>query len=361
MLDSMKGIAILMVVMIHTGAANLPSVLGKIGAAGRTGVQIFFIVSGILTMKSYENYKLNGGGPGVWLMRKVIRLVPLYFIAIFSYTFICGGFSGWLGSEENVTIGNVITHLFFIHGLFPHYANSIIGVEWYIGTLFIYYLLTPILYKICKGIERTMCIFMISTLICTITINILCKTVIDVVDAEIYYGYFATFSPLAQFPVYMLGILIYNMIYKSLVLKNVKNKALFSGSMLIFALTILAGNILGMNQIKGITNYTLYGIVYAFIIISMYISKVVIVDNCIFNFIGKNSYGIYLIHMMVINLYEKNVKVDLNIKTWIIKYIIIFGISLVGAIIINKCIEKPISALFNKQLRNYEKIQLRKE
>lgn len=41
-IDAMKGIAILGVVLIHSGAGDiLPSVLGKIASIGNRGVQIF--------------------------------------------------------------------------------------------------------------------------------------------------------------------------------------------------------------------------------------------------------------------------------------------------------------------------------
>ena len=45
-IDALKGIAICGVVMIHSGGSNMPSYLGAIGAVGKNGVQLFFLISG---------------------------------------------------------------------------------------------------------------------------------------------------------------------------------------------------------------------------------------------------------------------------------------------------------------------------
>lgn len=141
----MKGIAICSVIMAHTGANALPSILGMAGGNGNRGVQLFFVISGYLTFLSLQNNKESVVG---WWVKKFIKLLPLYYIALIISTF-GGGQSAWLGSEGHISGLNFIAHLFLLHGFIPHYCNSIIGGEWYLGTLVIFYMLAPFLYSVC--------------------------------------------------------------------------------------------------------------------------------------------------------------------------------------------------------------------
>ena len=55
-IDALKGLAIIGVTMVHTGGSGLPGVLGNIGSSGARGVQMFFIISAMLTFTSLSNY-----------------------------------------------------------------------------------------------------------------------------------------------------------------------------------------------------------------------------------------------------------------------------------------------------------------
>ena len=83
-LDSMKGIAMLGIVLTHSGAALIGGIFGKLGEAGARGVQIFFIISAMLVFKS-----LSKAGCGTtefnikkYYFMKFLRLIPLYYISI---------------------------------------------------------------------------------------------------------------------------------------------------------------------------------------------------------------------------------------------------------------------------------------
>lgn len=58
-IDSLKGIAICGIIMIHSGGADLPSLFGKIGNIGKNGVQLFFLISAYLSFISLERYFHN--------------------------------------------------------------------------------------------------------------------------------------------------------------------------------------------------------------------------------------------------------------------------------------------------------------
>ena len=156
-IDSMKGIAMCGVIMIHSGGADLPSILGRVGNIGRNGVQVFFLLSAYLTFVSL--HKIFERSARIcsdrmyhksiifaWWRKKFIKLIPLYYLMIIICSVFEGGSNYWLGSEGGISFFNILSHVFFIHGLFPHYTDSIIAVEWYLGVLAIFYLLAPMLY-----------------------------------------------------------------------------------------------------------------------------------------------------------------------------------------------------------------------
>lgn len=215
-IDALKGVAICGVVMIHSGGANLPSYLGKIGYIGKNGVQLFFLLSAFLVFKSYENsfvgkerkYKEQVK----WVIRKFIRLIPLYYISLLICGVVQGGNDYWLGSEEGITIENIMAHIVFLHGFFPHYINSMIGVEWYLSALAILYCLTPFLYKIINLPEKSVAWFMVSGIVCELVSSVCSQLVSGCSDSYIYGNYFITLWFVAQFPVMLLGIVLYYVI-----------------------------------------------------------------------------------------------------------------------------------------------------
>ena len=95
--------------------------------------------------------------------------MPLYYIAIIIGLYVYGfGSRYYLGSHNGISILNIVFHFFFLHGLSPYYVNSIIGVEWYIGVLFILYLISPFIYNKIKSLENAVFLFGVSTFLCEI-------------------------------------------------------------------------------------------------------------------------------------------------------------------------------------------------
>lgn len=158
-LDGLKGLAILLVVIIHTGASSLPSLWGDIGDFGKYGVQLFFIISTCLSLKSYEK---KNGSISKWILLRLLRLSPIYYLALFVYYFTYGGVETFLGPDANVSFLNILAHMLFVHGFFPNYINSIIGVEWYIGTLVVVYMCIPIIFKLVSDKEKSLSFVFIS-------------------------------------------------------------------------------------------------------------------------------------------------------------------------------------------------------
>lgn len=253
--DSLKGIAICGVVMIHSGGAHLLGILGSIGFMGKNGVQLFFVISALLAYISLDRFFYDRKSEvkmktiALWWKKKFVRLVPLWYLSILVCT-IYGGNHYWLGIEGHITVNNILSHVLFVHGFFPHYINSIIGVEWYLGNLVIFFIFVPFIYKYVDSLKKSVALFVGSTFFCNILNYYAVSFLPQTEDAYIYELYFSTTWIFAQLPVLMLGIVLYFILKKD-IWENIKHKKIFSYAILISSTGMMGG---GYCTVKRLLN-----------------------------------------------------------------------------------------------------------
>ena len=346
--NSLKGIAILGVTLIHSGGSGLPGVWGQLATSGGMCVSIFFIISGYLAFLSFEK-NLSTPSPQklssvfTWYKKKLLRLIPMYYLAII-ISMITNNYSTfWLGNEGHVTVWNIISHVLFLHGLFPHYTNSILSVEWYLGVLFLFYLLTPLLFRLINSLEKSIIALIISIMACPIVNSLICSLLPFENDPVVYSTYKDMFSPLRHFPVYIMGMCIF-FILKSKDIFSFKHSRPLSYSLLIFSLFMLIGQALGQNTLFHISNQIMYGIWFSIIILSQSIHTSPILCNSIFDTIGKYSYVMYLFQFIVINTISKFYPAD-NSETIILGFLINSVVLFLISFILTKLVVTPIHKL----------------
>lgn len=360
-IDSLKGIAMCGVIMIHSGGAELPSILGRVGSIGKNGVQIFFFLSAYLTFVSLERifgdhsrtYKKRICYKNilVWWKKKFIKLIPMYYLMIIICSIFEGGSSYWLGSEGHISFFNVLSHVFFVHGLFPHYTDSIIAVEWYLGVLAIFYLLAPVLYKAINSLEKAIVGFFLSLPLCYMIKEIAYNYVPLVEDSYIYTTYIDTFSLIAQLPVMLLGIIMF-FVMQGFDIQKIKYRKLISYGLFGFAIMMIFGQAYQENSLYMFSGDTLFGIWFLCIAISLNIWIIPVVDNKVFRIIGKYSYPIYLIHYFLIHVLQRVWKLNIanKILNWGIQYISILFISLIISYVLEKYYNGPVVHWLEKYL-----------
>lgn len=334
-IDSLKGIAICGVIMVHSGVAVLPFPIGRLGCGGAYGVYIFFVLSAFLAYLSFEQVF---GSKGLslksvfqWWCRRFIRLIPTFYLAIL-LALLVGK------TQDEIIFGNVIAHLLFVFGLFPQYINSILSVEWYLGILAIFYILMPICYKYVNSLRKAGCFLGVSFVVCEIINNFALSRM---PEGYVYESFFGTFWLFEQIPSLSLGIVLYY-IMKSSKITNMK----------VYPLIILIGvsggivfaRPFGILNHSLLVNYTLCSVIAVCLALILNAHRCVVLDNAVWRTLGKYSYPIYLLHCLVLQQYDKyiglktgNVFVD-----WGVKYVIIVVVTLLLAIFITKYWDVPI-------------------
>ena len=205
-----KGIAILGILMVHFGVKGIDSkIFSMLIYHTAKGTYIFIFISAYLTYYSLSKSNINSWKDYLkWIWKKIVNLFPLYYLALLIYMITEGlGSRWWLGSIPSVSIGNILAHVFFIHGFNPYYCNSIIGVEWYIGVLVMLYLIAPILYKFINNISRAVVLFLISSVVCSYYIRLADLHVIK--DDYIWAYFIENFTIIAMFPLIAFAIILY--------------------------------------------------------------------------------------------------------------------------------------------------------
>ena len=130
-IDAAKGIAILMVIMVHLSQC-LPNLWrpAKVAASfGAMGVQLFFIMSAYSLCQTWRRPKSYAS----YLIRKYRRLLPWYCVGIIVYAlywFVKGG-----DELENFTPGNIVANVLLINALIPSAQNSIVPGGWSISCI----------------------------------------------------------------------------------------------------------------------------------------------------------------------------------------------------------------------------------
>lgn len=348
-IDSLKGIAICGVIMVHSGVDVLPFPIGRLGCGGAYGVYIFFVLSAFLAYFSLE--RTFGSKEfcikeiSHWWYRKFIRLIPVFYLAILLVLLLNEGNSDGI-------MGNVIAHLLFVFGLFPQYINSIINVEWYLGILAIFYILVPLLYKYVNSLRKGGCFFCVSLIICEVINNFALNRIPEGYAYESFFGSFWLFE---QIPSLSLGIVLY-FLMKSSKTNNIKIYPLI----LIICISgaIVLARPFGILHHSLLVNYTLCSVIAVCLSLLLNAHRCVVLDNAIWRTLGKYSYPIYLLHCLVLQQYDRHIGLHTGnvFIDWGVKYVVTVVIALMLGMFITRYWDKPIQGILMRIENKYDKM-----
>lgn len=342
--DALKGIAIIAVTLVHSGGGGLPGIWGRIGNDGARGVQMFFVISGMLAFRSLDHYykhqDITIKSALRWYVKKFLRIVPLYYLALLMSLVAKTWSPYWLGSEGHVTINNILAHIFLLHGLFPHYTDSILSVEWYLGCLWLFFLVSPLLFKYIDTLGKSV-IFGVFLYIVQPLLSAKLAVVVPIgEDSQIYDAYVGTFGPPKQFLVYMFGIILYFVI-KRLKDLNIDCITALSYALLIFGIIALYGQVNDASTIYRLSRDEMFGLWFFVIILSQALHSSRLIVNPVFKIFGKYSYGIYLFQFVWLKSYDRYInysgKNDGEVR-FLISLAVLLGISY----ILTSFFEKPL-------------------
>ncbi|GAB4540133.1 MAG: acyltransferase [Anaerolineales bacterium] len=159
-IDSLRGIAILLVVLVHTAQSvpDLPKWAFQLTKYGQLGVQLFFVVSAITLSISSDQRSGETRPTAKFFIRRFFRIAPLYYIGIIWYwAFYSTPLSiraGMWTNAPNYTPLNLLTNFLFVHGFYPPAHNYVVPGGWSIGTEMAFYACFPLLFILFQKMSR---------------------------------------------------------------------------------------------------------------------------------------------------------------------------------------------------------------
>ncbi|PTR01574.1 peptidoglycan/LPS O-acetylase OafA/YrhL [Mucilaginibacter yixingensis] len=347
-LNFLRGLTALIVVIHHT--EQLKSTKGypniwhheAVQLIGKLGVDVFFVLSGFLiTSLLFIEQKLVKKIPvKKFLMRRVLRIWPVYFL-VFLIAFFITPFIHQLQvgppfvSSRPQLILNIILYLLFL----PHIQAYLIGPvvycaqSWSIGVEEYFYLCWP--FVVNKFKTRGIVYFIVSFMLIYLAI---CGGAVYLLD----HGYCTRplYQKIAVFIIYGLKFdcLLIGALF-AIINNNIKNQqSVFISwwfQLLLYFTEIIL--IYTAVELKGFY-WELHAIIYGFIILNMVRKETSIVnfEYPIFNFLGKISYGIYMYHVLIANLCIIAVY---KFKVPVLLYPLTFGVTILVSVLSYKYFE----------------------
>ncbi|RZK37595.1 MAG: acyltransferase [Hymenobacter sp.] len=282
-LDSLRGIAAVMVVLFHYTMFTGKPTYGL--HVGITGVDLFFIISGFVIFMTLNRTRVARD----FVISRFIRLYPTYWVCV-TFTFLVNAI--YATTHHNLTLSYVVRYLgnmtmfqryLRLQDLDDPYWTMIVEMVFYLSMLVIY--ITGQLRRI-EWVGGILCLF-----------TFLISTLGPVYLPRVYYGINFLFPLINHFPLFFAGILFYLIKQDR---PTVARYAMIGGC---FGASLFVFNNLGrftfLTYAEDIGMRLLY-----FIIFTLYVNdKLDWLANKVLVYLGSISYALYLIHQNISLVY----------------------------------------------------------
>jgi peptidoglycan/LPS O-acetylase OafA/YrhL len=324
-LDGLRAIAVLLVVTVHMHDKLWPRLNGALG------VVIFFVLSGyLITMLALREEEARGRLDfSAFYIRRTFRIFPLYYVVLAAYAvviLVLRVSSGTVG----VFVHSIPYYVFYLQEIvyFRSYSTFPLGHSWTLGIEEKFYLLWPLIafgaLTFAKGLRR------IATVV-IIVILVLCPALFTSIR----------WYQLQNYAYILMGALL------AVVLEDRAGFAFMHRLRdvgLAFVLPVLTA--LQFSRLQAdprLYARTAYALVVMFLLGILVITEGRIqrfLSTPLLGFIGELSYGIYLVHVLCLNVAEKAFPPGKGLG--VPAYVLTCLISIAVAYVLNRLVEKPM-------------------
>lgn len=356
-IDIIKGIAMIMVIMVHYEQSFG---ICKWFHYFQMGCPMFFVASGFgimcLINRKFEGC-LKKNNVQQFYYSRFKALAPGWyaaFVIIFlSNTLSLLFFDRTLSFGQNRGVESIVCNLLFINGLLPFCNNNVMPGGWYIGTTAILYALTPLFLLVMSRFKNKKVFFVITSftgMVIWAVFYILFKKAF--INESFSYYFF-----LVHYPEYLLGIMLYLDLSESLLKeKQVRlcmplGVLIFAIAYLLFYLPVPFGNIFSAWMTALATYLILYHLISKELTFNKVEKRQSLLGKILSGF-GKNSYCIFLLHAFCawtfVQFLEKILgKMGINIRNYCCFFVLIPVVLMLAYF---------IGYLFNKIVHSMTKI-----
>jgi peptidoglycan/LPS O-acetylase OafA/YrhL len=136
-LDGMRAFAVAFVLLYHMIDLDLPHPLADIASAGWIGVDAFFVLSGFLITRILLSSQPRFRSFGLFVARRTLRTWPLYFVVLLLAYFV-------IRDDVSGEKTNWLEHLFFLQNYAPSFTARCLSPTWSLCVEEQFYVLWPL-------------------------------------------------------------------------------------------------------------------------------------------------------------------------------------------------------------------------
>lgn len=337
-IEALRGYGALLVILTHVVASFtwkkwiISSAVTDYLANGGRAVQLFFIISGFVAFISLDKKKINNAGDYlVYLIKRYISIfLPFLFVMVLSLV-IGGGMSFQTHAGEGMLeikwYGIILTAL-GLFGFSPNYISGIVANGWYVGIIWIYYLIVPFIYKIISTTSSA-----IKFMFAAFLLRLLTHAFTMVVTLSEIVEFWLDMFIVNQLVFLAIGQVLYFVIVKK------DRKCTWFDQIILIVMLAYTSTLMDSLMFWGL----IMGLF--FLCLSMNCQTVLISKPVLF--LGKYSYEIYLTHYFAILLVTRYLPIGKipGYGSLAVGYLIIVLFSIVFGVALKKIIEKPKATL----------------
>lgn len=350
-IDSLRGVAILLVVLVHIGVVLdntldhfvRNSLLVSFIGYGGYGVQLFLIVSAYTLTMSHYNRLDEPQKTRNFFIRRFFRIAPMYYIAIIYFTldkylqfnFVNPDFSA-------IPIRSLLSNVFFTNALIPEYTNNYVPGGWSVSVEFLFYFIMPFICSKVKTVNAALLLFL-STLVIALIAGPLARE-------YTIYPYFQEFNFFVQLPIFPLGILAYFFLHREQ--HDIKPETWIFTAVMVLVFCHIA-----------VPRHIMFGFVFFLLLIIQAKYNYKLFSNRFLSEVGKVSFSMYLIHFAVIYLFNRFgfyhvigvTDFPTSLLNFVLMYIVVAGISFAISSFTYRMVEVPGQSLGKKLIKKLSK------
>ncbi|MCG7531147.1 acyltransferase [Psychrobium sp. MM17-31] len=335
-IDSLRGVAILMVIATHVGPA-LQETATFLTVYGRMGVQLFFVISALTLCLSMESRSAERYPVGNFFIRRYFRIAPMYILGVFIYSPLV--FDHFPNAES--TLSFYLLHVTLLHGFSVDAFRAVVPGGWSIGVEFIFYLIFPALFFLLRKYNKRMHLWGIFAFFIVVSLlqNLYFQLELPSYSSLWKYGYW---SPLNQLPVFIVGIILYRAI------KERKNQLPIISHFILFVCTTLCTLIIWQLKPLFYVSFVPLMSAWSFYHLFFIFESVVLLNKKWLQRIGQLSFSMYLLHFFVITYVVKSDYLDVFRGYGIISLMLFLAIVVFLTCLVSLLTEKFIELKFVK-------------
>lgn len=349
-LDSLRGLAVLLTVVFHSWY-QLPGTVAKGKTPydyplffGRTGVHLFFVLSGFLLFLPYAKWIANRASqPSVMLFykRRILRVGPAYWVSLL----ILMAFGPYTLSA----LVDFVAHVFFAAN--AHYTTvfSVNGVYWTMAIEVQFYVILPLLARALKRLCAR--VGMVGGFVLVNCATLLVSIASIKIEDTSTFGHISVVSTLllgetsltAWIAVFMMGVTI-AMLYTTMRVRDYPRWLRVAGGVLA-PVSMCLGLGLAFAPIRqSVVKHIGFGVIYGLLLLGVLtaappIKKVF--EWRVLRFVGLISYSVYIWHLVVIEKIDRFLPQS-PLSTHILARLVIGGLlSILVAYVSYQFVERP--------------------